>query len=193
MVLNKDAEENLALYFKFKVFPYFNLRLDPIINGLESIRTEHAHVTENDWYDLLEDCSFIPKDRLQSYQLGLHNWFNRKNTIALPILMPQFENSVRFLIQNGGTDTSIYREKEQRQEEQPFDSKHLDHEIIKEAFGKDIVILLKILLTKKNGFSLRHKVAHGLIDDNHFFLSEVEYFFLLLLSLVIQFSKNREI
>lgn len=187
--INSDnAQEDIAFYFTRNYFAALMIDLVPILEVLKWVRQEHFNINENDWSGLLQKCSLIPQKRLQSYQLGLHNWFSGKNCIALSMLIPQLENSIRFLIQTKQQDTSIFRTRQTRQEEKPFDT-NLDNEIIKNLIGEDFVILLKIFLTEKNGFTLRHKVAHGLMDDSDFRSAEVEYCVLLWLKMIFLFSK----
>lgn len=186
---NLQGKGGMAYYFLNSYFPdYFISELLPIQQGLEIIRKKHNNIKIDDWINILKK-SIIPEKRLESFSIGFYNWFCKINQAALPILIPQFENLIRYIIQNNQQDTSIYRQKESKQEEQSFKN-NLDNEIIKNKLGKDLVFQFQLLLIsdKKEGlegFNIRNKIEHGLCDDEYFLKPECNYFVLLMLKLLL--------
>lgn len=184
---DESVEENLREYFKMSCFPLINiLDLNPLRKGLDVIISQHTSVTLEDWKKIFKDCSLIPEGRINSYVLGFYHWFKRENLIAIPILIPQFENFIRFLKQNAGEETSEYKKNEGRQDEGGFKA-NLNDKIIQEKLGPDLCFIFRALLIEK-GFNIRNDVTHGLIEDQKYDFPEYEYFTLLFLKCLLSSS-----
>lgn len=184
-----NLEEDLAVYFAQRYFPCCtSIMLFPVMEGLEIIRKEHNNIKEADWIIILEK-SIIPKKRLESFSLGFYNWFHKRNCAALPILIPQFENLIRYLIQDSQNDTAVYRNKESKQEEESFKN-NFNNEIIRNKLGQDLVFQFKVLLFANKGLNLRNKIEHGLVDDLAFSNLASDYLVLLMLEVVFLCSSK---
>lgn len=183
--LNLDNLENvLAIYFTQQYFPFCtSIMLNLATEGLEIIRKEHNNIKEDDWITILKK-SIIPQERLESFGIGFYNWFYKRNLVALPILIPQFENLVRYLIQDSQNDTAVYRNKERKQEEESFKN-NFNNGIIENKLGQDLVFQFKVLLFANGGFNLRNKIEHGLVDDLSFSDLKSDYLVLLMLKVVL--------
>ena len=178
-----NLEKDLAVYFTQRYFPCCaSIMLRPVMAGLEIIRKEHNNIKEDDWIIIFKE-SIIPQERLESFSIGFYNWFYKRNLVALPILIPQFENLIRYLIQDSQNDTAVYRNKERKQEEEPFKN-NFNNEIIKNKLGQDLVFQFKVLLFANGGLNLRNKMEHGLVNDLAFSNLESDYLVLLMLKVV---------
>ncbi len=179
-----DSERDLIGYFAQRYFCCYKIiTLPPVMEGLKIIRKEHSNIKEDDWIIILEE-SFIPKERLESFSIGFYNWFYKRNLVALPILIPQFENLIRYLLQDSQNDTAVYRNKERKQEEESFKN-NFNNEIIENKLGQDLVFQFKALLFADKGLNLRNKIEHGLVDDLAFSDLESDYLVLLMLKVVL--------
>src|SRR5690606_11276383 len=88
-------------------------------------------------------------------------YFEEKYAASIHLLIPQFEEALRNLVEiNGGNILTM--------KEDVFHLKTFDHllhdEILKKAFGEDIAFYFRVLFTDPRGWNLRNQVAHGLID-----------------------------
>jgi hypothetical protein len=183
--LNSDNWETaLAVYFTQRYFPSCtSIMLCPVMERLEIIRKEHSNIKKDDWITILKK-SIIPKERLESFSLGFYNWFHKSNLEALPILIPQFENLIRYFIQDSQNDTAVYRNKERKQEEESFKN-NFNNETIENKLGRDLVFQFKVLLFANGGFNLRNTIEHGLLDDRDFSDFKIDYLVLLMLKVVL--------
>ena len=178
-----DRAQNLAYYFTRRYFPVIRIiMLDPVIQGLEIIRKEYNNIKEDDWMIILQQ-SIIPQERLKSFSEGFYNWFHKNNIAALSILLPQFENLIRYLIQDS-KDTAVYRNKEKKQEEESFKN-NFNNEIIENKLGQDLVFRFKVLLFADGGFNLRNNIEHGLLADEDFSNPKSDYRVLFMLKVVL--------
>ena len=120
-------------------------------------------------HDLLElttNHPFIPPERelifARGFQAGFHGDFLK----ALHLLVPQVENSLRFLLNHQGVVTSKLSS-EGIQEEMDLNAL-LEMPEIKEILGKNLVFDLQGTLTSRFGYNFRNLMAHGLLDQQSF-------------------------
>jgi hypothetical protein len=125
--------------------------------------TEH-NPTRTDLYFLSNHNPFIPESRRFTFTEGLFYGFQGDFQIAINLLVPQIENSIRYLLNNNGIITSGINYGGIQEE---FDlNKLLEMEDVTNILGEDLSFSLKVLLTSKFGANFRNLLAHGLLDDN---------------------------
>lgn len=132
--------------------------------------------------DLLELTShnpFIPPGReiifARGYLAGLQGDYLK----SLSLLVPQVENSLRYLLNRQGVLTSSLSS-EGIQEE--FDlNVLLEMPEVKKIFGEDLLFDLKCNLTSRFGSNFRNLMAHGLLDYQDFYSYTSVYIWWLLL------------
>ena len=157
--------------------------------ALQQIKLEH-HISIFDWTDLLKDHPFIPPERVNTYAYGLFHGFHGDFLSSAHILIPQIENSIRYLLTNQGKQTSkqiLGGTQEQDSFKDVLKSKELEA-----IFGKDLVFDLQGLLIKKEGGNLRNNIMHGLMDDDQLLFSP-EMIYLYWLTLYIIFTPFRKL
>ncbi len=96
------------------------------------------------------------------FAAGLSAGWNRDFGVAVHILVPQLEATVRYHLKNAGVTTPHLDD--DGLEEHISLPALLDKEAEK-VFGADAVYELKSVLVARFGSNLRHDVAHGLVDD----------------------------
>ena len=131
-------------------------------NYLKLFNKKHT-VTKDNIRFILEDNLFIPEERIDSFIIGVVSGFNFDFITALPILMPQVENSIRLIAEELGA--VVYKTAYDGSVECLSLESILDLPEIKNAFEEDFIFNLRVHYTSKFGFAMRNNVGHGLEDD----------------------------
>jgi hypothetical protein len=135
----------------------------------------------SDLIPVVYDNPFVPENREMIFAKGLLHGLEGDFVEAAHLLIPQIENSMRFLLRNRGVVTSSINSKGIQNERNLNDTLYTSE--IEEIFGKDIIFDLQGLLVEKFGANLRHRMAHGLLDYSSFFNIHVSYLWALTLRL----------
>ena len=156
------------------------------------INLEH-NIRLHDFLQIVSNNPFIPEEREYIYAQGLHAGMRGDFLLAAHLLIPQFENSVRYVLTQHGVITSGI-DTEGIQDEYSLNKTLNSSEMI-EIFGEDITFDLKGLLVERFGANLRNRMAHGLMPYNEFYSLEVCYLWWLILRLcclpiITQIQKN---
>ncbi|NES04540.1 MAG: DUF4209 domain-containing protein [Okeania sp. SIO2F4] len=133
--------------------------------AIEQINLEHS-VQLEDFLPIVENNPFVPPERVHLFAKGLYAGLTGDFYTSTHILIPQIENSIRYLLQKQGVLTSKYDDKG-IQHEYDF-NKTLYLPEIKDIFDEDTLFDLKGLLVENSGSNLRNLMAHGLLDDEDF-------------------------
>lgn len=147
------------------------------------INLEHNTIV-NDFFPIVANNPFIPEDREKIYAQGLHAGLKGNFLVASHLLIPQIENSIRYLFEQKGLITSGLDD-EGIQDKQNINTLLKERRSESEEIlgSEDIVFNLEGLLVQRFGANLRNRMAHGLIDYNGFFSLEVSYLWWLTLHL----------
>ncbi|MGR5976138.1 DUF4209 domain-containing protein [Bacillus paranthracis] len=105
---------------------------------------------------------------------------------SLSILIPQFENSIRYFLKQIGV--SVTSTKEDSVEEEKSLGILLEIEQLEEVLGGDIVKDLQYLFVNKGGKNLRNRLAHGLMSEEEFRSAGGIYAFGLMLYIIFYFK-----
>ena len=120
---------------------------------------------------MVSNNPFVPPGRENLFIKGLYAGLIGDFITSTHILIPQIENSVRYLLSNRGAITSGIDtknngiQKEDNLNATLFPSKYPQ---IASIFDEDTLFDLQGLLIEKSGSNLRNRMAHGLINDNEF-------------------------
>lgn len=138
--------------------------------------------------EMIRNNPFIPEGREEIYYRGIRAGFSNDWLLCTHLLIPQVENSFRYILEINDVLVTKYTS-EYTQEEVDLNvmlSGHLRCET-ETIFTEDIVFDLRTLLVEKHGHNLRNSFAHGLleIEDNSF--SVGIYFLWTVLRLVVTF------
>jgi len=153
--------------------------------ALIQINNEHYY-SEKDFGVLVRDNPFIPAGREYIFARGLclglrGNWLESTH-----LLMPQIENSLRYILKNHGCIVSNLTDQQVQDEyslNKMLQETHTNE--LEEILGKDIVFDLQGLLIERFGTNLRNEMAHGLLDTMVFGSPEVLYLWWLTLRLCV--------
>ncbi len=136
------------------------------------INQEHR-VKIADFLPLVMNNPFVPPGREYIYAHGLYAGLIGDFLTCVHLLVPQIENSIRYLliqhkcITSGFSSTGI-------QDERPLTTTIYLSELT-EILGKDVVFDLQGLLVERFGHNLRNRMAHGLMSHNMFYAVESLY------------------
>lgn len=136
-----------------------------------------------EFYGLLMNHPYIPQNREFIVARGLHAGLNGDFLTAIHFLIPQIEESVRYILIQCGIVPSSFDDKGIQDE---FNlNRLLTHpkftEKLTEIFGEDFIFDLRCVLVERFGANLRNDMAHGLIDHNSFYSYAAIYFWWLAL------------
>jgi Domain of unknown function (DUF4209) len=144
----------------------------------------------HDILTLVQHSPWIPPGHMESVLRGLMSGFQGDMLVAAHIIPAQMEALIRHVVEmNGGTTSML--QPGGLQPEHPL-STLLETSQAKAAFGDDQVFELQDLLVDKLGTNLRNEVAHGILNDEGFFGTEVMYAWWLMLKFCVLTSKLGE-
>lgn len=147
----------------------------------EQIVLEHP-CRVKDFVSIVANNPFVPEGREHIYAEGLQAGLKANLHIAMHLLIPQFEHSVRYMLAQRGIITSGI---DQEGVQQDYNlNKTLYLPILKEILGEDTVFHLQRLLVEPLGVNLRNRMAHGLMSYNDFYSLPVVYLWWLILKII---------
>lgn len=150
--------------------------------AITQIISEHQ-VDERDLLPILINNPFVPQGREMIFARGLYYGLQGDVLVSTHLLIPQIENSLRYILQSHGHITSGL-DHDQIQDE--YTLQRILYEYRKELeqiLGEDILFDLQGLLVERFGSNLRNLVAHGLLDGQHFLYRQTLYLWWLTLRL----------
>lgn len=113
---------------------------------------------------LVQDNPFVPRGREGLFLRGLHAGLQGDLVLALHLLLPQIENSVREIFTARSIITSKL-ESDQTQDERDM-GWMLAHAEMAKIFGPGMAFDLRGLLVERFGLNLRNDIAHGLLAES---------------------------
>ncbi|EGJ30651.1 MULTISPECIES: DUF4209 domain-containing protein [Moorena] len=177
----EEAERATNFYMCQKAIEYYHLQAQAYIEPARyQINLEHC-VRLNDILFIVRHSPFIPPQREYLFAKGLYAGLTGDFFTSTHILIPQIENSIRYIMWQRGIITSKLKDKGIQDE---FSlSKTLAHSKITSIFDETMLFELKCLLVEHAGSNLRNRMAHGLISDGDFMSPLMSYVWCLTLRL----------
>lgn len=105
--------------------------------------------------------AFVPPGHESIFALGFARMIQGDMLTAAHTLIPQLENSLRYVLNNRGSNTAklnIDLTQEDQSLSQIYSNRKED---LEKSFGVDITYVLHLLFNLKGGPMLRHEMAHG--------------------------------
>lgn len=155
---NADIENKM--YSKAKL--YFDMQTITLSEPIRKVIIEEHSISEDDLYEILNDNYLIPKERVKFYAKGFAAGFNGDFIVSSHLLIPQLENSIRYILEKNGvvvttiSNTGVQEEKNV--------NTLLKEEKLVELFGEDLIFILRALLIEKSGDNFRNDISHGLMS-----------------------------
>lgn len=147
------------------------------------INLDNPNIHEYDFAGLVNNNPFIPEGREVIFARGLFEGLKGDFLLSTSLLIPQLENSIRFMFERNGVITSSLDQNGIQKELSLNDL--FDKPEAKKIFGNDLLFDLRGLLSENLGSNLRNLVSHGLIDHDLFYSSESAYLWWLTIRLLV--------
>jgi hypothetical protein len=161
----KDREEAVLkeMYSQARTIDW-QTRVQVLIEpARQQLIAEHA-ARRVDLLFLVQDNPFIPVGREGLFLRGLHAGLHGDIVLALHLLLPQVENSIREIFSAHGVITSKL-ESDATQDERDLGWMLTRPEMAK-IFGEGMAFDLRGLLVERFGLNLRNDIAHGLLAES---------------------------
>jgi hypothetical protein len=127
------------------------------------ITSEHPLHTR-DFLPLAELSPFVPAGRENIFALGFARFFGGDFVSALHILVPQLENSLRYVLKQSAIDPSSIQSDMTQESRTISVMLDKDRAALERIFGEAIVFEIENLFDFRGGPGLRHELAHGLLS-----------------------------
>lgn len=153
--------------------------------AFEQICLEHSANPENLSF-VVYNNPFIPPGHEELYKQGLSLGIQGNLVIAAHLLIPQLENSLRYLLKQKGHISSNLSSK--RIQNDYMLGKVCESLSSNEVLPEKVILTLKSLLADENhmGANLRNEICHGLFTYEQFYQGQVAYLVGLTLHLCLQ-------
>ncbi|MEW6496045.1 MAG: DUF4209 domain-containing protein [Cyanobacteriota bacterium] len=175
-----EAETRFEIY-KNAILYQSHHALASIEPARYQINLEHS-VRVNDLLPIVSHSPFVPPEREYLFAKGLYAGLTGDFFTSTHILIPQIENSIRYLLwEQQGVRVSGLDNRGIQDEHQLTTTLYCPE--ITSIFDEDTLFDLKGLLVERAGSNLRNRMAHGLIDDNGFLHPLMSYLWWLTLRL----------
>jgi len=164
--LGKDASQKAILDHMFRAAQQFQLtNVFCFIDPARIQMLQEHFIRVEDFLPFLLHSPFVPPSRVRTYARGLYAGFIGDFLVAAHLLVPQLENSLRYILQEGGEIVTSLDSKG-IQNENGINKLFEDHqERLEQLIGRDITYDLRGLLAEHAGTNLRNRLSHGLLDD----------------------------
>ncbi|MBD1808625.1 DUF4209 domain-containing protein [Microcoleus sp. FACHB-SPT15] len=168
-----EMNKNAAFYQGFHAQAF----IEP---ARDQINLEHS-VRVNDLLPIVSHSPFVPPEREYLFAKGLYAGLTGDFFTSTHILIPQIENSIRYLLWNRGVLPSGLDNRGIQKEYHLTTTLYCPE--ITSIFDEDTLFDLKSLLVEHSGSNLRNCMAHGLINDSEFLSPIMSYLWWLTLRL----------
>jgi hypothetical protein len=159
-----------------------NIDVQGVIEPARRQLCQEHNVKLGDILSLVKYSPFVPENREQIFARGLYAGMIGDFVVAVHLLIPQIENSIREILEQKGIAVSKVDDQGVQNERDLNDI--LYEPALKEVLGEDIVFDLQGLLIERHGSNFRNRLAHGLVSDDGFYIVEVPYLWWLMLRIV---------
>lgn len=126
------------------------------------IMSEHP-LEARDLLPLAEFSPFVPPGYEDIFALGFARFFGGDYISALHILVPQLENSLRYVLKQAAIDTSSMQSDMTQENRTLSVLLSKDRAALEKIFGPAIILEIENLFDFEGGPTLRHRLAHGLL------------------------------
>jgi Domain of unknown function (DUF4209) len=166
---NPDEAEAATRFEMYQVaVEYQRLHAQAYIEpARDQINLEHA-VRIKDLLPIVSHSPFVPPEREYLFAKGLYAGLTGDFFTSTHILIPQIENSVRYLLEQRGARTSGLDQGIQNEHYLTSTLYPRNYPEITSIFDEDTLFDLQGLLVEHAGSNLRNCMAHGLINDSEF-------------------------
>ena len=146
-----------------------------LIDPARRLIQEDHPLDQRDFLPLVAMSPFVPADRASLFSLAFARFFGGDFISALHILVPQIENSLRYILKQAGKEPSAIRSDMTQENRNLSVMLTKDRESLEEVFGSAIVYEIENLFDFRGGPALRHQLAHGLVSGDECYGTDAIY------------------
>lgn len=160
----EDAENEIEAEM-FTHFARYNvgIRTQGFIEpARQQILNDH-HPTLRNLAPLVRHNPFVPPGHEGVYLRGIHAGFHGDFLVASHLLIPQIEESIRYILEGNGVDVSNL--KSDRTQPLKVLGPLFGMKETKEIFGESLCFELRGLLIEKTAFGFRDRLCHGFVTE----------------------------
>jgi len=163
---SSNGQEEAATYQKIYALAFIEPARKQIILEHLTQKLEDKKIKETDLLPLVANNPFVPPGREKLFIKGLYSGLIGDFVTSTHILIPQIENSIRYILWQ---KQSVITSKLEKGIQHEYDlNKMLYLPEISSIFDDNTIFDLRGLLVEDVGSNLRNRMAHGLINDNDF-------------------------
>ncbi|GAD32471.1 conserved hypothetical protein [Photobacterium leiognathi lrivu.4.1] len=153
-----------------------------IMPALNEVTTKYV-VTEEAIKQICSNHPFIPDGHEEYFVKGLLAGFNRDFMTACHLLVPQIENSLRYLARQKGEEPSTLHG--DGSQERNGIKALLGHQAIIDTLGSDLTTNLQVVLLDKVYGDLRNQLSHGYVPASTYWGTAPKFLWWLVLHIVM--------
>lgn len=154
---------------------HYHVETEAFIKPACITMTQNECIDERHLEPLVYHSAFVPPGHEAIFALGFARMIQGDMLSAVHALIPQLENSLRYVLTNRGSRTAKLNV-DLTQEDQSLSQMHSNRkEELEQAFGKDITYMLHLLFNLKGGPMLRHEMAHGKLTASNCYSAPCVY------------------
>lgn len=129
--------------------------------------SERYHLSEHYFYELFRNNTFIPPGHIGFFAKGINAGFNGDFLTATHVLIPQIENSLRYILSLSGEEpTTLFGDGSQERKNL---KNLLDNPIIQNTLTQNNISNLKIIMLDKIYGDHRNQVSHGYMPTSYYY------------------------
>lgn len=182
IINGKNFEEQRLIETYLNYISLFN------INILKFIK-ENNLITKEFLFNYFKDSEFIPQNQLLFFVDGFYYFFKNELRVAFSILIPKFENSLRYFLENKNINTTkIARSKEYSEEKNikiiELLNKIEERNLLNEKDKRLYFFLKKIF--DENCFNIRNTLCHGFDNDFKYYNRNIYNVFITMFLYIIK-------
>ncbi|GAW41511.1 hypothetical protein SH203_01919 [Brevundimonas sp. SH203] len=130
---------------------------------------------ERHFMPIVSHSPFVPPENEYIFALGFARMMQGDAVSATHILLPQLENSLRYVLKQVGTDPSMIQS-DLIQEDRSISALLSDHrDLLGKLLSEPVIDEIDLIFHDRAGPALRHEMAHGKITTDHCFSYEAKY------------------
>ncbi|EHZ2646397.1 DUF4209 domain-containing protein [Vibrio parahaemolyticus] len=153
-----------------------------IMPALNEVSAKY-NINENALEQICRNHPFIPDGHEEFFVKGLLAGFNRDFMTACHLLIPQIENSLRYLARQRGEEPSTLHG--DGSQERSGIKALLGHQAIADTLGSDIASNLQVILLDKIYGDLRNQLSHGYVPASNYWGTAPKYLWWLILHILM--------
>jgi hypothetical protein len=158
-------DEPTKEWFKERSLQYLDLRRHQIVGGfIEPARRTvmlRFPLEERHFSSISSLSPFIPPGHEHIFALGFARFWQGDYASAAHLLIPQLENSLRFVLLNANRETSKIKPDLLQEDRSLSGLLQWLRPELEEVFGVDLTNEIDLLFNYRPGPALRHEMAHG--------------------------------